>query len=102
MGKFLYYHGESQNPYPDSSGKRFWWNLELYASEQNDDKITNELSDTMWRFIHNRIMGETYMMISESEHRRRCTELYRKGWWNASYVTDNKYTLEQLKGKLGE
>ena len=52
LKNYKYYKGEAENPYQNKDfGKAFWWKVEMYAAQQNDDKEQDMLSMTMVNYL---------------------------------------------------
>ena len=52
LKNYKYYKGEAENPYQNKDfGKAFWWKVEKYAAQRNDDKERDMLSMTMVNYL---------------------------------------------------
>ena len=92
---YKYYNGEDRSPYRDD-GKDFWWRVEKYAHDANDDKIENQLSETMCAYIRERHwQGDTANTNTTwPVALGRATEMYLKGVWEGSYLTRKKVAIQ--------
>ena len=88
---YKYYKGENDCPFNDE-GENFWWKVEFYAYNSHDEKILNQLSETMCAFIRERHwQGDTCDADTKwSVALSRATEMYVKGVWVSSYLTGKK------------
>ncbi len=103
MGKFdnyLYYKGESENPFEDKDfGKAFWWRLEFEAAQPVDKKEKDKLSPIMIHYIREKIWQNESggWNTSWETALKRAHELYIKGLWCASYISCENYTIKDVE-----
>lgn len=99
MSKFsdyTYYHGEKDCPFTDV-GKSFWWELERYAFENNDEKTKGQLAMTMVFYLKEKLWeGDGQPDTSLKEFLQRAETLYNKGLWYRSYITTKPITLNDV------
>lgn len=96
FGNYLYYKGEAENPFEQSSlGKDFWWEVEHHAFKRNDKKEEGRLSKTMKTYIlEHHWEGDAQSNTTRELALQRATEMYRMGIWSRSYITSKDYKLE--------
>lgn len=91
---YTYYKGETECPF--YSGKRMWWRIESYAAQAGDKKAAGELSDAMIEFIRERVWQSDSGWDTDWETAlKRAKELYRKGLWSASYISERDITIDK-------
>lgn len=92
-----YYKGEPNNPYQGKDfGKAFWWKLELYAIEADDEKECDMLSMTMVNYLKEHLWeGEGQYGTTKEEMLKRADELYNHGIWSRDYIGLQRYTFQQ-------
>ncbi len=84
---YSFYHGEAECPFSDEA-RCLWWRLECEAATNGDDKKPGELSSTMWDYLREKMwQGDAQSNTSESEFNKRARELYLRGAWSRSYLT---------------
>lgn len=92
---YKYFKGEKEEPFEDE-GKSFWWKVESYAFNANDEKQKDQLSETMCAYIRERhYQGDTSdANIKWSVALERATEMYLKGIWEGSYLSRKKVSIK--------
>jgi hypothetical protein len=96
---YSFYKGEEKNPFTGAdslSGKSFWWDLERYAFEAGDEKLSGRLSDTMLEFIRERVwQSDSGWDTTWEVGIKRATELYKKGLWSSRYISNKEATIDE-------
>lgn len=97
LKNYKYYKGEAENPYQDKDfGKAFWWKVEMYAAQRNDDKERNMLSMTMVNYLkEHHWEGDGQHDTTKEEMLKRADELYNNGIWSRDYIGLKRYTFQQ-------
>lgn len=94
---YKYYRGEKEDPYKSTDfGKSFWWTMELYAFEANDEKEKDMLSMTMIHYLQEHMWeGDGLPDTTKEEMLKRADELYNQGFWSRNYICSKRYTFQQ-------
>lgn len=93
---YSFFKGEAECPFSDK-GRSFWWRVEVYAYDHQDKKVSGELSSTMLSYLKERIwQTPSGWTTSWAEALSRAKYCYKKGVWNAGYITDVNATKEIL------
>lgn len=96
---YSFYKGEEVCPFSDF-GKAFWWRVESYSAEQDDDKKPERLSPVMFAYLKSHMWeGDAQPTTSLVEFKKRATALYLRGAWSRNYVTQRCWSLEQGLGE---
>lgn len=95
---YKYYKGEKENPFQGKDfGRAFWWQLELYAFEANDDKEKDMLSMAMVNYLKEHMWeGDGQHDTTKEEMLKRADELYNQGFWSRDYIGLKRYTFQQV------
>lgn len=74
----------------------FWWKLELYAIEADDEKECDMLSMTMVNYLKEHLWEEDGQYdTTKEEMLKRADELYNHGIWSRDYIGLKRYTFQQ-------
>lgn len=97
FNNYKYYKGESKNPYEGKDfGKAFWWTVERYAVEADDEKERDMLSMTMVHYLkEHHWEGDCQSDTTKEEMLKRAEELYNHGIWCGDYISLKRYTFQQ-------
>lgn len=95
FANYIYFKGEDESPFEDD-GKSFWWMVESYAYNANDEKLKDQLSETMCAYLRERHwQGDTCDANTKwSVALERATEMYLKGIWKGSYLSRKKAAIQ--------
>lgn len=94
---YSFFKGEAECPFTDK-GRAFWWRVEAYAYLHRDIKKSGELSATMLSYLKERIWQTVSgWTTSWDEALSRAKFCYKRGLWNAGYITDANASKDILK-----
>lgn len=94
---YRYYHGEDECPF-SNRGKSFWWTIERYAHERNDNKEKDELSQSMVYYLKEKMWdGDGQHDTTLEEMLKRAGQMYLKGVWSRSYLNSKSYTFQEAE-----
>lgn len=95
LQNFTYYKGERRCPYIKDKGKAFWWKVEKYAFEGDDEKENKQLSMTMVGYLkEHHWQGDALSNTTLEDFLHRAEELYIKGIWSRSYICLKSFSLK--------